>query len=385
MATKLSWTELRRALASRANVSEKEANAFLTALNTQIIEALKIDKQLKINGLGTFKLQAVAPRKSVNVKTGEEITIAGYNKIVFLPEAGVKELVEKNSAVSQQPSDVNQELDPIKKLGAQAEEIVDILADLGQSPNAPKEPEPVVEEKPAEPIIEEKPVEPVVEEKPAEPIVEEKPAEPIVEEKPVIEEKPKKKHHFWRDTLICVIILLALLAAGYYFLREEVSAWIKDHIKIDKQTEQVEKETTEEATKDDKTADYTEEAEEVTEEAPEETQEAAPEAEEMDDAQPVEEVAEEIIPQRPVYNSFKQEEVRQDSRLAWISYRYYKSKIYWPYIYDANKEKLSNPNIVRVGQKLRIPVLTKEQLDTTNAQTRATIEFLRREAEEKMK
>ena len=384
MATKLSWTELRRALASRANVSEKEANAFLTALNTQIIEALKIDKQLKINGLGTFKLQAVAPRKSVNVKTGEEITIPGYNKIVFLPEAGVKELVEKNSAVSHQPSDVSQELDPIKKLGAQAEEIVDILADLGQSPNASKEPEPIPEEKPAVPVVEEKPAEPIVEEKPVEPVVEEKPAEPIVEEKPVIEEKPKKKHHFWRDTLICVIILLALLAAGYYFLREEVSAWIKDHIKIDKQSEQVEKEATEEATKDDKTADYTNEANEVTEQAPEETQEA-PEAEEINEIEPIEEVVEEIIPQRPVYGSYKQEEVRQDSRLAWISYRYYKSKIYWPYIYDANKEKLRNPNIVRVGQKLRIPVLTKEQLDTTNAQTRATIEFLRREAEEKMK
>ena len=92
---KLSWTELRRALAIRAGVSEKEANLFLTALNSQLIEALKTDKQVKINGLGIFRLQGVAPRKSVNVTTGEEIIIEGYNKIVFVPEAGVKELVEK--------------------------------------------------------------------------------------------------------------------------------------------------------------------------------------------------------------------------------------------------------------------------------------------------
>ena len=39
MADKLSWSELRRALAQRANVSEKEANTFLNALNAQIIEA----------------------------------------------------------------------------------------------------------------------------------------------------------------------------------------------------------------------------------------------------------------------------------------------------------------------------------------------------------
>ena len=94
MAEKLSWTELRRSLASRAGVSEKTAGIFLNAFTAQLIAGLKSDKQVKINGLGTFKLQAVSPRKSVNVSTGEEITIAGYNKVVFTPEAGVKELVE---------------------------------------------------------------------------------------------------------------------------------------------------------------------------------------------------------------------------------------------------------------------------------------------------
>ena len=99
---KLSWTELRRALANRAGVSEKEANLFLQAFNAQLIEALKQDKQVKINGLGIFRLQAVAPRKSVNVSSGEEITIEGYNKIAFMPEAGVKELVEKGTVAKQE-------------------------------------------------------------------------------------------------------------------------------------------------------------------------------------------------------------------------------------------------------------------------------------------
>ena len=112
---KLSWTELRRTLASRAGVSEKEANTFLNTFNEQLVAALKSDKQVRVNGLGTFKLQAVAPRKSVNVTTGEEITIEGYNKIAFVPEAGVKELVEgrQPSAVSE----ANEPIDPLKKLG----------------------------------------------------------------------------------------------------------------------------------------------------------------------------------------------------------------------------------------------------------------------------
>ena len=98
MAEKLSWTELRRALAKRAGVSEKTAGAFLNAVQAQLLEALKTDKQVKINGLGTFKVQAVAPRKSVNVTTGEEIIIEGYNKLAFTPEAGVRELIESQES-----------------------------------------------------------------------------------------------------------------------------------------------------------------------------------------------------------------------------------------------------------------------------------------------
>ena len=71
MAEKLSWTELRRLLATRAGVSEKTAGLFLNALTAQLMDGLRSDKQVKINGLGTFKLQPVAPRKSVNVSTGE--------------------------------------------------------------------------------------------------------------------------------------------------------------------------------------------------------------------------------------------------------------------------------------------------------------------------
>ena len=145
MADKLSWTELRRLLANRAGVSEKEANLFLNAFNAQIVEALKQDKQVKINGLGTFKLQAVAPRKSVNVTTGEEIIIEGYNKIAFTPEVGVKELVEKTSLGAEQSPTVSpatETIDPLQKLGEQAAEIVDLLADLGQA--VKEEPEPIV-------------------------------------------------------------------------------------------------------------------------------------------------------------------------------------------------------------------------------------------------
>ena len=349
MADKLSWTDLRHALALRAGVSEKKAGAFLSAFQDQLIEVLKNDKQVKINGLGTFKVQAVAPRKSVNVNTGEEIIIEGYNKLVFAPEAGVKELVEK------QPK----EIDPLKKLGAQAEEIVDILGDLGQSPKEEvKEPEP-------EPVVI---PEPVKEPEP-EPIVI---PEPVKEPEPVVEPKPKKKYHFVRDTLICVVILLMLLLAGYFFLRHRLGD-ILQNIMQPSDTEVV-ADTTAQAVVE------TEEAVEVTEPAPENM---IPEGE-ISQEQILAEFLEASGELSPAENKYPDlittEPMHEASRLAWMAKRFYGAKIYWPYLYDANRDVISNPHNIEVGTPIRVPKLTKLQLDTTNAETMATIESLREEA-----
>lgn len=371
MADKLSWTDLRHALALRAGVSEKKVGAFLSAFQDQLIEVLKTDKQVKINGLGTFKVQAVAPRKSVNVNTGEEIIIEGYNKLVFAPEAGVKELVEK------QPK----EIDPLKKLGAQAEEIVDILGDLGQSPKEEvkePEPEPVVIPEPVkepepEPVVipEPEPVvipEPVKEPEP-EPVVI---PEPVKEPEPVVEPEPKKKYHFVRDTLICVVILLMLLLAGYFFLRHRLGD-ILQNIMQPSDTEVV-ADTTAQAVVE------TEEAVEVTEPAPENM---IPEGE-ISQEQILAEFLEASGELSPAENKYPDlittEPMHEASRLAWMAKRFYGAKIYWPYLYDANRDVISNPHNIEVGTPIRVPKLTKLQLDTTNAETMATIEQLREEA-----
>ena len=411
---KLSWTELRHALSVRAGVSEKEANLFLNALNTQLIEGLKQDKQVKINGLGMFRLQAVAPRKSVDVTTGREIIIEGYNKIAFVPEAGVKELVEKAGVLGTTAQALSLNDDPIQKLGAQADEIVGILGELGQSPDAAsaepepavEEPQPVVEEQ--EPVVEEpQPVveepEPVVEE--PQPVVEE--PQPVVEEpQPVVEEpqpfvipnvqvnvhvteepkepqpeKPKKRYHFVRDTLICVIILLLLLLIGYFFFRNQIGGWIEQWMQPQPQTEQVEPAVP--------TDSINAESEE-----PETTEEPAADTEALTDEQILEEFmqisadGDENWRDNPA-NSYPQlitvENMHEGSRLAWMAKRFYGAKIYWPYLYDANKDRISDPNNIDTGTPIRVPKLTKAQLDTTNQATLSTLERLRREAESAMR
>ena len=363
--TKLSWTELRRALAVRAGVSDKEANTFLNALNEQLIAALKSDKQVRVNGLGTFKLQAVAPRKSVNVTTGEEIIIEGYNKIAFVPEAGVKELVEKGE-VRSETDNAPEFVDPLKKLGAQAEEIVGLLGELGQevkkgtkdkvqgTKKGTKDKVQGTKDK-----VQSTKEEPVVVAEP-EPIVAPEP-EPVVEEPEQVQsdnvqstkkgtkdkvqstkeepEKPKKKYHFMRDTLICVVVLLMLLFAGYFFLRSQLSGWINELVNPTEsiQTSEVSIQPSEEPT----------------------AVSIQPAEEPMKVTEPVEEEwsFDEIL---------LTEEITEGSRLAWIAKKHYGDKAYWPYIYAANKDQLSNPSIIPVGTPIRVPKLNAAMRDTTD-------------------
>ncbi len=379
MADKLSWSELRRALAQRANISEKDANTFLTAFNAQLLEALKTEKQVKINGLGTFKLQAVAPRKSVDVTTGSEITIEGYNKVSFVPEAGVKELIEKVEA-----GEAVEALEPIQKLGAQADEIVDILGDLGELPKEEKAEEPVEEAAPVEEPKEEEPVaeepkeeEPVVEEPKeeepivAEPVIAEVPAEEPKEEEPVAEEpkeeeqkeeeeplivleKPaKKKNYFLRALLIFFIILLILCVVGYFFLRKQVCEWF-DILK-----EKVEKiELFNKCSAPSEEVEAAAAEDELVLEVPEEA---------------AEQVAESEAPKAEVQKAKYEElllteEITEGSRLAWISRKYYGHPDYWPYLYDANRDRIDNPSNVPVGTQIRVPKLTKAQRDMTSSE-----------------
>lgn len=82
-------------LAKQHNLSADDAAAFVDAFFDIISSELKNGNQVKIKGLGTFKVQAVKPRESVNVNTGERVLIEGHDKISFTPDTVMKELVNK--------------------------------------------------------------------------------------------------------------------------------------------------------------------------------------------------------------------------------------------------------------------------------------------------
>ena len=156
-------TDLASLLAEKHGISHKEAEMFVSLLFDIAKGALHAQKQVKIKGLGTFKLTSVSSRESIDVNTGQRILIEGRDKVSFTPDAAMKNLVNRPFA--------------------QFETV--ILKDDVDFTDIDKKYDEKVEDEalPTEESVQETPVveEPVVEE----PIVEEP-----VQEEPIVEEPP---------------------------------------------------------------------------------------------------------------------------------------------------------------------------------------------------
>lgn len=92
---KITQTNLAEELAARSGVSREVADSFVCAVAEAIEKGLREDNIAKIKGLGTFKLLEVSDRGSVDVNTGERITIKGYRKVSFTPDSAMKEFVNR--------------------------------------------------------------------------------------------------------------------------------------------------------------------------------------------------------------------------------------------------------------------------------------------------
>lgn len=95
MNTKINLQQLARKVAMKKRISQKSAEAFLREFFDAIIQNVTADKIVKITGLGSFKIIEVLERESVNVNTGERITIPGHTKLSFTPDNALKETVNK--------------------------------------------------------------------------------------------------------------------------------------------------------------------------------------------------------------------------------------------------------------------------------------------------
>lgn len=92
---KMTIQDISKVLIERNGLNKKVAAAFVNAMFDIIQQALERDRIVKVKGLGTFKIIDVDDRESVNVNTGERVLIEGHDKITFVPDTLMKELVNK--------------------------------------------------------------------------------------------------------------------------------------------------------------------------------------------------------------------------------------------------------------------------------------------------
>ncbi len=422
---------LRKLLATRTGFPEKACGDFIDALLKAITNGLQDDKQVRINGLGTFKVQWNEPRKSVNVKTGEPILIDGYNKVTFTPDSTLKDRINEPFAhleaivIDENKPQEKNEIDPMQKFGEQAEEIKDILAELGaitsetqQTNEQPQseQPEEKKEEKQPEEKKEEQP-----EEKKEEEEQEEKKEETTKEETQKEETTPstpnptnpnpptpnpptpnpptpnpptrtssekvltkvrtrsnltKKEKSFqpWKVAGITVLCFCALLVAGYFFLQHKITSWADsllnkgEEVAVVEPNETVLPDSIAVCPATDSIAIMPDSLQEPAAEAEQTTADQST-AEQNTAEQNAEKAGSTVTVPRTYTDFIKTETLTEGSRLAWLSKKYYGAKDFWVYIYEANKDILPDPNAIPVGTQIRIPRLPKDLIDTNNPES----------------
>ena len=92
---RLTIQEIAKVLVAKNGLEQSEANRFATELFAIIQERLEKNDQVKVKGLGTWKVITVDARESVSVRTGGKVMIEEHSKITFTPDATMKELVNK--------------------------------------------------------------------------------------------------------------------------------------------------------------------------------------------------------------------------------------------------------------------------------------------------
>ncbi len=88
-------TELVAAVASKANLSKKDAEAAVNAVVAAVSEALANGESVQLVGFGTFEVRERSEKVCRNPRTGESMTVAATKVPAFKAGAALKNAVAK--------------------------------------------------------------------------------------------------------------------------------------------------------------------------------------------------------------------------------------------------------------------------------------------------
>ena len=410
---KISSQEIIDLVASKASVSKRAAEEFLKVMIASIEEALLAGEAVKIKNFGTFKLQWNEPRKSVNVQSGAEIMISGYYKVVFIPDASLKEQINEPFA-HLEPVELDSEAnkneiiaenevvsDPLRIFSEQASEIKNLISEI-QALSKNTKTTKTAEENDLVSIIKEEKINEIILNEQIEKIENKEVELNLIEDsEPVLSNakqdtseeivgksvdnnhiitgsiepqistdlpvtpflddiKPIKKNKVWIWILLIFILVMGL-GTGFYFIylpdnqnsdrysiskisekfsitdiANSISGWFEPTTKQTSTPETVV------IPKD--TVDY----------------DSISQNQSIDSLQ--------LLFDNPrVYNDYiANVRIKPGNRLTNISKRYYGAKDFWVYIYEANKDRISNPDDIATGTIIKIPKLDSRLIDINN-------------------
>lgn len=368
MNEKITLPALITLLSDKSGKTKKQCEDFLREFFNTIVDTLAEGENVRVKGLGTFKVITVEARKSVNVNTGEQMEIPSHRKIVFIP---AKELAEEvNSPFAMFESvEIPEEEESGEKFEDENSGDMEVAPDSEENeaiePNADDVPEPqgeyVIEEgtvienvdapenhSALETEREEHRGQEVIEE-PEELEEPQEPEEPEVEA--FAEAMPKTKSYRFLIGFACGLAFAALLCLGaYVFFFDNIFKNYHSEVtdaKIENPAVQKQIATT------DSTASSSAKAQQ-----PADTATVKP-AEKVGAEEPAETAP--TLPSDIVYDT-----ITKTRYLTTMAKDHYGNYNLWPYIYEENKKILGHPDRIKPGTRIVVPPLSKYGVDPKN-------------------
>jgi len=314
MSEKITKEAIIDAVAAKSDLTQKEITKFSEKLYDVILENLIKDKRVEISGLGVFSLSWKKEHRGIDFKTKEKIMIAGHYKLYFNAEKELNKLINKDLE-HLQPVELSEETAasvPLDSLSRQADEIKGILSDIqGDKPEENKALEDAAKAeqraKSAGEFFKQK-VESPPEVKAN--LFDYIPNDVII--------KKKSKTGIW--TLI-VLLLLAMAAFAFFYLNPKFVHTGTDVGKAVKDTVQIL----------DNSLNVKEDINILSDTA--------------------------FFANRKYTDFYETVKIEKGVTLVQLAEKYYGNKIFWLYIYEANRDKILNPNKVKAGLNVKIPKL----------------------------
>ena len=235
---KLTVQDLAKSLAGKSGLVQRDASLFASEVFAVILQGLEKDGQVKVKGLGTFKIISVEARESISVRTGERVVIESHEKVSFTPDSVMKELVNKpfsqfetvvlnegvefedlnDDAAEEEPVKADEEIDEVAAVEEQPVEAS--VLEFSQSESAPQietdqKPETDVEPKTISKSVAEPELESELEPEPESEPEPEPEVEPILQSF-VDEEEESVRWWKWPLIILVVLALMGLSAFGGY-------------------------------------------------------------------------------------------------------------------------------------------------------------------------